>query len=290
MPFGPGGPTDLVARLLADHLGKQLGQPIVVENRAGANGIIGTSAVANAEPDGYTLLLAPTSHTINPSLYKLPYDTVNDFASVVYIGNSPGMVLVVNNDVPATSVEELVKLASDPKNNIAFGSAGKGNLLHIAGEYFNRQTGTSMLHVPYKGAGAIINDLYAGQIHVAFLGPPQATELLKGGKLRALAVTSPQRIPQLPDIPTMAESGYPGYSFDGGIQAAVYAPAGTPPDVIKKLNEAFNKVLDEPAIRERFNTLALDVGGGPPEVLDQQVANRMKGYSEILRAANIQPE
>ncbi len=290
MPFGPGGPTDMVARVLADRLAKHWGEAVVVENRAGANGIIGTSAVANAEPDGYTLLLAPTSHTINPSLYKLPYDTLANFASVIYIGNSPGLVLVVNNEVPANTVQELVKLASNPANNIAYGSAGKGNLLHLAGEYFNRKTGARMLHVPYKGAGAIINALYGGEIQVAFLGPPQATELLKAGKLRALAVTSSERIAQLPDVPTVAESGFPGYAFDGGIQAAVYAPAETPADVIAKLNEGFNAVLNEPEIRERFKTLALDIGGGPPEVLDRQVQDRIKLYSEILQAANIYPE
>ncbi|HYG44970.1 MAG TPA: tripartite tricarboxylate transporter substrate binding protein [Bordetella sp.] len=291
MPFSPGGPTDMVARVLAQHAAERLGQPIVVENRAGANGIIGTGAVASAPPDGYMLLLAPTSHTINPSLYKdLPYDTVRDFASVIYVGNSPGLVLVVGNQVPAKSVQEFIELAKKPGTSIAYGSAGNGNLLHLAGEYFNDATGSRMLHVPYKGAGAIIAGLYSGEIQAAFLGPPQAAELIKGGKLRGLAVTSPKRMPQLPDLPTIAESGYPGYDFDGGIQAAIYAPAGTPPATIAKLNEAFNAVLQEPEIRERFATLALDIGGGPPSVLDKQVANRMKLYSGLLNQAGIKPE
>jgi tripartite-type tricarboxylate transporter receptor subunit TctC len=291
MPFSPGGPTDMVARVLAQHAGQRLGQTIVVENRAGANGIIGTGAVATAAPDGYMLLLAPTSHTINPSLYKkLPYDTVRDFASVIYVGNSPGLVLVVGNQVPARSVQELVELSKKPGATVAYGSAGNGNLLHLAGEYFNRATGSRMLHVPYKGAGAIIAGLYSGEIQAAFLGPPQAAELIQGGKLRGLAVTSPKRIPQLPDLPAIAESGYAGYDFDGGIQAAIYAPANTPPAVIAKLNEAFNAALKEPEIRDRFATLALDIAGGPPSVLDQQVANRMTLYSGLLRQAGIQPE
>jgi len=291
MPFSPGGPTDMVARILAQHAGQRLGQSIVVENRAGANGIIGTGAVASAPPDGYMLLLAPTSHTINPSLYKnLPYDTVRDFASVIYIGNSPGLVLVVGNEVPAQSVQELVALAKKPGASVAYGSAGNGNLLHLAGEYFNGATGARMLHVPYKGAGAIIAGLYSGEIQAAFLGPPQAAELIKGGKLRGLAVTSPTRIPQLPDLPTVAESGYADYDFDGGIQAAVYAPAGTPPAVITKLNEAFNAVLKEQQIRDRFATLALDIAGGPPSVLDKQVTRRMELYSGLVRQAGLKPE
>jgi tripartite-type tricarboxylate transporter receptor subunit TctC len=291
MPFSPGGPTDMVARVLAQHAGQRLGQPIVVENRAGANGIIGTGAVATAAPDGYTLLLAPTSHTINPSLYKkLPYDTVRDFASVIYIGNSPGLVLVVGNQVPAKSVRELVELSRKPGVSVAYGSAGNGNLLHLAGEYFNRATGSRMLHVPYKGAGAIIAGLYSGEIQAAFLGPPQAAELIRGGKLRGLAVTSPQRIAQLPELPTIAESGYAGYDFDGGIQAAIYAPANTPPAVIAKLNEAFNAVLKEPEIRDRFATLALDIAGGPPSVLDKQVESRIASYAGLLKQAGIEPE
>ncbi|ARP83470.1 hypothetical protein CAL12_23380 [Bordetella genomosp. 8] len=291
MPFSPGGPTDMVARVLAQHAGQRLGQTIVVENRAGANGIIGTGAVATATPDGYTLLLAPTSHTINPSLYKkLPYDTVRDFASVIYVGNSPGLVLVTGPQVPATTVRELVELSRKPGTSIAYGSAGNGNLLHLAGEYFNRATGSRMLHVPYKGAGAIIAGLYSGEIQAAFLGPPQAAELIQAGKLRGIAVTSAKRIPQLPDLPTIAEAGYAGYDFDGGIQAAIYAPAATPKAVIARLNDTFNAVLMEPEIRERFATLALDIAGGPPSALDQQVARRMALYADLVRQAGIQPE
>jgi tripartite-type tricarboxylate transporter receptor subunit TctC len=291
MPFTPGGPTDMIARVMAQNLSLRFGQNVIVENKAGANGIIGTSAVATAAPDGYTLLIAPTSHTINPSLYKsLPYNTLRDFRSVVFIGNSPGMVLVVGNGTPASTVQQFIAQASKADTKVAYGSAGNGNLTHLAGEFFNRATGAKMLHVPYKGAGDILSALYSGEIQAAFLGPPQAAELLKAGKLRALAVTSPKRMPQLPDLPTMAESGYPGYDFDGGMQAAVYAPAATPAAVVARLNREFNAVLDDPAIRARFEVLALDIAGGPPEVLDRQVTQRMERYSRVLREANVQPE
>lgn len=291
MPFAPGGPTDLVARILAQGLQPRLGQPLVIENRPGANGIIGTEAVAKADSDGYTLLLAPTSHTINPSMYrKLPYDTVRDFASVAYIGNSSSMVLVVGNAVPARSVKELVSLAKQQEGKLAYGSAGIGNLLHLAAEHFSMMTGTKLLHVPYKGAGPVVAALYSGEIQIAFLGPVQGARLVKDGKLRALAVTGPRQLPQLPGVPTMVESGYPGYDFDGGIQAAIYAPAKTPKEIVLKLNREINAVLNDPATRERFEQLALDVGGGPPEVLDRQVSSRIEKYAQIIKAAKIEPE
>ena len=291
MPFAPGGPTDIVARILAQGLQPRLGQPLVIENRPGANGIIGTEAVAKAEPDGYTLLLAPTSHTINPSMYKkLPYDTVKDFASVAYIGNSSSMVIVVGNAVPAKNVKELVALAKEQDGKLAYGSAGIGNLLHLAAEHFAKMTGTKLLHVPYKGAGPVVAALYSGEIQLAFLGPVQAARLVKDGKLRAIAVTGPKQMPQLPGVPTMKESGYPDYDFDGGIQAAIYAPARTPREIVMRLNREINAVLNDAATRERFDQLALDVGGGGPEVLDRQVSMRIAKYAEIIKAADIQPE
>lgn len=291
LPFGPGGPTDAVARLIAQRLGDRTGQPVIVDNRPGANGLIGSEAVARAPADGYTLLVAPTAHAINPSMYrKLPYDTLRDFASVAFIGNSPGLVMVINNDVPAKSVKDLVALARQPNSKIAFGSAGPGNLLHLAGEYFNMKTGTTMLHVAYKSAAQVVQGLFTGEIQVAFLGPPQAAELIRAGRLKALGVTSGERIPQFPGIPTIAEAGYVDFEIDGGIQAAVYAPARTPADVIQKLNREINEVLKEPAIRARFDAYALTPGGGGPEVLDRQVRTRIEMYGQILRAAKVEPE
>ncbi len=292
LPFAPGGGADMIARLLAERMTTRTGTTYLVENRAGANGIPGSSAVAHAAADGRTLLLAPTSHTINPGLYpKLPYDTVKDFRSVIYVGNSPGLVLVAINALPANSVKELVALAKNPSQRLSFGSGGNGNLLHLAGEYFNRETGSSILHIPYKGPGPVVQALLGGgEIQIAFLGPPQAAELLKTGKLKALAVTSPKRIPQLPDVPTVAESGYPSYAFDGGIQAAIYAPAGTPDAVIQRLNRDFDAVLAEPALRERLTGLALDVAGGPPQELDRQLKERMALYAGIIKAVGIKAD
>lgn len=289
MPFAPGGPTDIVARIVSERLSARIDQPVVIENRAGANGIIGTDHVAKSAPDGYTLLVAPTSHAINPSIYKkLPYDTLKDFVPVVYLGASRAMVMVVGRDVPARAPQDFVALAK--KQNTAYAAAGIGNFTHLAGEYFNMMAGTNVLAVQYKGAGPMVQALYSGEVQAAFLGPVQAIGLVKDGRLRPLAVTSPQRLPQLPELPTMAESGFPGYDLDGGIQAAVYAPAKTPRDIVLKLNREINAVLAEPAVKARFDQLALEGAGGPPEELHRQLTTKMQKYASIVKAAKIELE
>jgi tripartite-type tricarboxylate transporter receptor subunit TctC len=289
MPFAPGGPTDIVARIVSERLSARIGQPAVIENRAGANGIIGTEHVAKSAPDGYTLLVAPTSHAINPSIYKkLPYDTLKDFASVVYLGASTCMVMVVGNAVPAKTPQDFVALSRS--RNTAYAAAGVGNFTHLAGEYFNMMAGTSVLAVQYKGAGPMVTALYGGEVQAAFLGPVQGINLVKDGRLRALAVTGQKRLAQMPNVPTMAESGYPSYDLDGGIQAAVYAPAKTPREIILKLNREINAVLDEPVVKERFVSLALEGAGGAPEELDRQLTSKMKKYASIVKAAKIEPE
>ena len=290
LPFAPGGPTDIVARIVSERLGARLGQAVVIENRAGANGIIGTEHVAKSAPDGYTLLMAPTSHAINPSIYKkLPYDTLKDFASVAYLGASPGMVMVVGKDVPAKTPQDFIALSK--KQNTNYAAAGVGNFTHLAGEYLNMTAGTKVQAVQYKGAGPMVQALYSGEVQAAFLGPVQAIGLIKkDGRLRALAVTSVKRMPQLADVPTMAESGFPGYELDGGIQAAIYAPAKTPREIVLRLNRELNALLTEPAVKERFDQLALEGAGGPPEELDRQVAAKMQKYAAIVKAAGIEPE
>jgi tripartite-type tricarboxylate transporter receptor subunit TctC len=289
LPFAPGGPTDIVARIVSERLGARLGQAVVIENRAGANGIIGTEHVAKSPPDGYTLLIAPTSHAINPSIYKkLPYDTLKDFASVAYLGSATCMVMVVGNAVPAQTVKEFVSLSSGGKT--AYAAAGVGNFTHLAGEYFNMVAGTNVLAVHYKGAGPMVAALYSGDVQAAFLGPVQAISLAKDGRLRALAVTGPSRLAQMPNVPTMAESGFPGYELDGGIQAAMYAPAKTTREVIAKLNQEINALLAEPEVKARFDSLALEGAGGPPEVLDRHLVTKMQKYAAIVKAARIEPE
>ena len=289
MPFAPGGPTDIVARIVSERLAARLGQGVVIENRAGANGIIGTDHVAKSAPDGYTLLLAPTSHAINPGIYKkLPYDTLKDFASVAYLGASTCMVMVVGSAVPASSVKDFIALSKS--KNTAYAAAGVGNFTHLAGEYFKMMAGADVLAVQYKGAGPMVAALYGGEVQAAFLGPVQAIGLMKDGRLRPLAVTGPKRLAQLPDVPTMIESGFPGYDIDGGIQAAVYAPAKTPREIVLRLNREINALLAEPAVKERFDALALEGAGGPPEELDRQVAAKMAKYAAIAKAAGIEPE
>jgi tripartite-type tricarboxylate transporter receptor subunit TctC len=289
VPFPPGGSNDVLARYLGVKLAERLGEQVVIDNRAGANGIIGTEHVAKSAPDGYTLLVAPTSHAINPSIYKkLPYDTLKDFASVAYLGASRGMVMVVGKDVPAKTPQDFIALAK--KQNTAYAAAGTGNFTHLAGEHFNMVAGTKVLAVQYKGAGPMVQALYSGEVHAAFLGPVQAIGLMKDGRLRPLAVTSLKRLPQLPDVPTMAEAGFPGYELDGGIQAAIYAPAKTPREIVLRLNREINAVLTEPAVKERFDQFALEGAGGPPEELDRQVAEKMQKYAAIVKAAGIQPE
>lgn len=291
MPFSPGGPTDIVARLVADRLALRLGGPVIVENRPGANGIIGTEQVARAAPDGHTLLVAPTSHAINPSIYrKLPYDTLSDFVPVVYLGASPCMVLVVGNAVPVKRPEDLVRAAKQKDSKFAYASAGTGNFTQLAAEYFNMVTGARLLHVPYKGAGPMVSALYAGEVQVAFLGPVQAINLVKDGRLRALAVTGRARLPQLPEVPTMMESGYSEFELDGGIQAAIYAPAKTPREVVLRLNREVNAALEEPAVKARLQQMALEGAGGPPEALDRQLREKMAKYAAVVKAANIVAE
>ena len=198
------------------------------------------------------------------------------------------MVMVVGKDVAAKTPQDFIALSK--RQNTNYAAAGVGNFTHLAGEYFNMTAGTKVQAVQYKGAGPMVQALYGGEVQAAFLGPVQAIGLMKDGRLRPLAVTSLQRLPQLADVPTMAESGFPGYELDGGIQAAVYAPAKTPREIVLRLNREINALLAEPAVKERFDQLALEGAGGPPEELDRQVAAKMQKYAAIVKAAGIEPE
>ncbi|WP_299451364.1 tripartite tricarboxylate transporter substrate binding protein [uncultured Pigmentiphaga sp.] len=290
LPFAPGGNPDTVSRILAQELTKSLGQAVVVENRAGANAIIATDLVAKAPADGYTLLYTTGSHVINPILYRsLPYDTDKDFTPVVLVGSTRGQVLVVNPSLPAANVQELIQLARSTTSNITYGSAGIGNTMHLVAEYFNYKAGTHMVHVPYKGAAPAMNAVMSGEVKLAFLNPVSAIEQVKHGKLRALGVTGSTRFPQMPDVPTIAEAGVPGFEVQGGWQG-VFAPAGTPPEVVAKLNKAFNDVMASPAIRQRFESMGLDVAGGSPEDMSRYLAKETEIYQDIARAAKIEKQ
>jgi len=251
VPHSAGGTSDILARTVASEAAKTLGQTIVVDNKGGANGSIAAKAVATSAPDGYTLLLATAStHGINPSLYKkLQYDAVKDFTPVTLLATVPN-VLVVNKQVKATSVQALIAEIKADGNAFNMASAGAGTPGHLAGEMFKQRAGLDFVHVPYKGGSPAIADLIGGQVQFLFTTIPGAIPHIKAGTLRALAVTSPRRSPALPDLPTMAESGLPGFqaiSWHG-----IVAPAGTPPEVVNTLNQAFSKALASPQVRQRL--------------------------------------
>src|SRR5688500_16407984 len=236
VPFPAGGSTDLVARLVASGMIKSLGQQVVVENRGGAGGNIGSAAVTRTEPDGYTILMGTVAtHALNPALYKkMPYDAVEDFAPISLLALIPN-VLVVNPDFPARSVPELVDLLKAHPGEYSYASSGNGTPLHLSGELFKSMAGVAMVHVPYKGAGPALVDVIAGHVPIMFDNLPPSLEQIRAGKLRGLAVTTKERAPSMPDLPTIAETlpGYETYSWN-----AFFAPAGAPKDIIAKLNEA----------------------------------------------------
>ena len=260
VPTAAAGPSDLLARTLAQRLNPGWGQSIVVDNRGGAGGVIGTDIVAKAAPDGHTLLLASASATINVSLYaKLPYNFATDFAPITQIGFTP-FVLVTNPSVPARSVQELVALAKAKPGALTYGSAGTGVVSHLAGAIFQSMSGTDVVHVPYKGQAPATADLIAGQIAFMFNNPVTALPQVKAGKLRALAVSSAQRFPALPEVPTVAESGLPG--FDVTIWFGVVTTAGTPRAIVERVNADMVRVLRTPEVRERLEQQGLEIIAG----------------------------
>jgi tripartite-type tricarboxylate transporter receptor subunit TctC len=262
--FPAGGPLDSHARLLAEELGKRLGQPIIVDYKAGAGGSVGAEFVAKSEADGHTLLMANTgTMVINPAIYsKLPYQTLKDFAPVARTAQQP-LALVVNPNVPVKTVQELVALAKSKPGQLNYGSAGNGGISHLVPEMFKQATGTFIVHIPYRGSAPAFTDLMAGQVQMMAESIPQAASYVKAGKLRALAVTSAARNPALPDTPTLMEAGLKNFEVVGFY--GVLAPAGTPPAVLARLSEAFKAVLETPDIRQRMVTQGAD-----PAFLDQQ--------------------
>lgn len=251
VPFPPGGPTDALARHLAEGLHAQFPAGVVVDNRAGAGGNVGAEAVAKAEPDGYTILFGTSGPlAINKSLYsKLGYDPLTSFSPVIYIGSLPN-VLVVNADLPVKSMSELIAYAKARPGQLTFASSGNGASSHLAGVLFNKMAGTDIVHVPYKGTGPALNDLLGGHVQMTFTDVLTALPHIQAGKLKALAVTSAERSKVLPDVPTAAEQGLPG--FDVSVFFGVVAPKGTPPAVLATLNRAFAKALQDPNIRAAF--------------------------------------
>jgi tripartite-type tricarboxylate transporter receptor subunit TctC len=287
--FAVGGPTDLVARVLAAKLSEYLGQQFVVDKRPGAGGNIGADMVSKAPPDGYTLLMATVStHAINPLLYKkLPYDPVTGFTPIGQVGITP-TVLVVHPSVPATDVKSLVELLKQNPGKYSYGSSGLGSILHLCGEQFRSVVGgIDYVHVPYRGSAPMMNDLVAGQIPIAFDGTPSAMPQVEAKAIRALASGTQKRARQLPDVPTVAESGYP--SFDCYTWNAIFAPPKTPELIVKKLNEAIQRAVDDPATFKRLQELGIDpTPKQTPEMLGAFVKAELAKWTPIAKASGVQ--
>ena len=287
--FAAGGGTDLAARAVAPKLSEVLGQPVVIENRAGANGAVGAEATAKAAPDGYTLMVgAAGTLAVAPHLNsKMPFDSFKDFAPVSLLATSP-FVVTVNPSVKAESIRDLLALARAQPGKLSFGSSGTGGAPQLAGELFKAQAGVDMLHVPYKGLGPALTDLLGGQIQIVFADVGLVTANLKAGKLRGLAITSAARSAVLPELPTVAEAGVPGYA--AGTWYGVFAPAGTPAPVVTRLSEEIRKVLALPEIRNALQAQGVEAAGNTPEQYAAFVREEYNKWGKVIRDANIKAE
>ncbi|MDI3381065.1 Bug family tripartite tricarboxylate transporter substrate binding protein [Xenophilus aerolatus] len=284
VPFPPGGSTDLLARRVAEKLSAAWGQPVIVENRAGAGGTVGADFVAKSAPDGTTLLMGVTgSNAIAQALYpRLPYDVLKDFAPVSMVVSSP-LVVTVNPAVKANTLAEFVALAKAKPGSISYGSAGNGTSMHLTGEMFKQATKTSMVHIPYRGSAGMLTDLMAGQIEATFGDLLVVMPQLEAGKLRPLAVTSKQRHPQLPNVPTVAESGYPG--FEALSWQGVFAPSGTPPEVVERLSADVNKAVRTADVRDYFAARGFLVEGTTPSAFRTFLEAEVKKWSAIVKVS-----
>jgi tripartite-type tricarboxylate transporter receptor subunit TctC len=284
VPFPPGGTTDILARAVAQRLTETLGQAVVVDNRPGAGGNIGSDIVAKSAPDGYTLVMGTVgTHAINPSLYaKMPYDHVADFAPIVLVAGVPN-VLEVNPSLPVHTVADLIKLAKEKPGTINFASSGSGTSIHLSGELFKTMAGVNMTHIPYKGSAPAITDLIGGQVQVMFDNLPSSLAQIKAGKLRAIAVTSMKRAPALPDVPTINESGLPG--FEASSWFGILAPAGTPPAVIARINTEVNTWLQSPDAREKLLAQGAEAAGGTPAQFASHIRIESDKWAKVVKAS-----
>lgn len=285
VPYPPGGGTDVIARIVQERFHALLGQPILIDNRGGAAGSIGTEVAAKSPPDGYTVLFTLSSHTINPSIYpKLPFDTARDFKPVGMVASLP-QILVAGTQFPANTVAELVALAKAKPGTISFGSVGNGSPGHLAGELLKLRTGIQMTHVPYRGGGPALTDVIGGQVPLLWVSIPAAAQFVKSGKLKALAVSTKKRSAAFPDVPTMQEAGVPDFEVDSWY--AMFVPAKTPRPVIDKLNRVVNVVVQEPDIRERLLAQGSEGVGGTPEELGKVVSSELVRWNKLIKEAHI---
>ncbi|HYC37484.1 MAG TPA: tripartite tricarboxylate transporter substrate binding protein [Usitatibacter sp.] len=285
LPFSAGGSSDPVARLIARHLTTAFGQPFVVENRPGAGGNIGSDIVAKSAPDGYTLLFTAGSFAINPSLYsKLPFDPAKDFDPVVHVATLSG-ILVVHPSVPASNVKELIQLARSKPGGVNYASAGSGTVPHLAGELFRAAAKIEMTHVPYKGSNPALSDLIGGQVQVMFANMPGTLQHVKAGRLKVLAVTGARRSELLPDVPTIGESGLPGYEATNWY--GVFAPAGTPPAIVARLNAEINKAMAAPEFLDHMRLEGAEAIGGSPAQFRSFFRGEMERWAPVVKSAGV---
>ena len=286
VPYPPGGPTDVIVRVVANRLTEALGQPVVVENRAGASGMIGADLVAKAPPDGHTLLVNPSIHVILPSLVpKMAYDAIKDFTHITLLVSVP-LFLVVNNSLPVRNVRDLVAYAKANPGKLNFASASSGSSSQLAGEQFKLLAGVDMQHIPYKGSTPALTDVMGGQVHMMFDSTPSAMPFVKSGKLRALAVTTAKRTGAAPDIPSMAESGLAG--FDHSNWYGVWGPPGLPPEVVNKLSAAISATMQKKDVRDRLVDLGADpVDGVTPAQFEAYARSELERFAKIVKQAGV---
>jgi tripartite-type tricarboxylate transporter receptor subunit TctC len=288
VPFPAGGPTDVLTRALSDKLSVALGQPVVVENKPGAGGGIGADYVAKSAPDGYTLVMATSStHSVGPYLMKTPYDPQKDFTPIVWVGNGAN-ILVASPALGVNNVAELIDWAKKNPGKLNYATSGIGSVAHLTSELFASMAGIKITHVPYKGLQLAVPDLMSGQIGIMFDSILTARPHIEAGRLKGLGISTLKRSPIVPNIPTIAESGLPG--FESWNWFGVFGPAGTPPAVVQRFNAEMNKVLTDPAMRERFATLGFEVAGGTPPEFAAVVQSEAQKWSKVIHDANVKAE
>ena len=288
VPFAPGGFTDVVARILGQKLSVSLGQQFVIENKAGAGSTIGTDFVAKAAPDGYTLVMISTTHVISPWIYKsMPYDPIKSFTVISKLVDSP-YVLLVNPKVPAKNVQEFVALAKAAPDTIHYASSGNGSSQHLMGGLFVNMTGAPLKHVPYRGSGGAATDLVAGVVESSFAGVPNALSQVPQGRLKALAVTTSKRIPQLPDVPTMQEAGVAGY--EASVWLALLGPAGMPKEVVNKLNSEIAKVMAAPDTKKALYDAGVEPTPSSPDAMSDYMVKEMDRWGKVVKDIGIKIE
>jgi len=286
LPYPPGGGSDTIARPFARRMAESIGQQVVVDNRGGAGGNIGMEAAARAAPDGYTFVLGLTAQlAVNPGLYpKLPYDPVKDFEPIMLLANG-AYLLVAHPSLLAKTMKDVIAIAKKRPGEILYASSGNGSGAHLATELLNTMTGIRLVHVPYKGGGPALVDTISGQTQLLFATPIASTGHIQAGRLRAIAVSTTKRVSSMPQVPTVSESGVPG--FDAGVWYAMLAPRGTPRDIVNRLNEEFRKVLADPGIREFLTKSGVDPEGGTPEELAKYLRSEITKWARVIKEANI---